>query len=104
MSHSPGQGPQWLAPAEAERVPDQVPDQILDQLSTDTYRQPLDTGADEIAPVDRQADPAHWLPGRALIITAVVVGAALVATIVICLLIWLTPPMHHLPVPVVPKG
>lgn len=69
----------------------------------DPYRR-IDPGADEIAPVDRQADPAHWLPGRALIITAAIVAAALLATIVICLLVWLTAPMHHLQVPVVPKG
>lgn len=86
----------WTAPSEAERP--------LDELPADTYRQRLDTGADEIAPVDRQADPAHWLPGKALVITAVIVGAALLATIVICLVIWLTPPMHHLQVPAVPKG
>lgn len=58
----------------------------------------------ELAPVDRQADPAHWLPGKALIITAVVVGVMLLATVVVCLIIWLTPPMHHLQVPSIPKG
>jgi len=73
-------------------------------LSVDPYRQRWESEADEIAPVDRQADPAHWLPGKALIITAVIVGAALFATIVVCLVIWLTPPMHHLQVPAVPKG
>ena len=89
-------GPGWTAPTEADRV--------SDGKYADPYRQRLDTGADEIAPVDRQADPAHWLPGKALIITAALIGAALLATIVICLVIWLTPPMHHLQVPVVPKG
>ncbi|MBO0812784.1 MAG: hypothetical protein J2P23_12165 [Microlunatus sp.] len=64
----------------------------------------FDTMADELAPVDRQADPAHWLPGRALLIAAVVVGVALAATIAICLALWLTPPMHHLRLPLVPKS
>ena len=58
----------------------------------------------EPAPVDRQADPAHWLPGKSLLITAVVVSVLLLVTIVVCLVIWLTPPMHHLQVPSVPKG
>lgn len=87
---------QWAVPSDAEPPPEELP--------ADPYRQRLDTGADEVAPVDRQADPAHWLPGKALVIAAVVVGAALLATIVICLVVWLTPPMHHLQVPAVPKG
>lgn len=66
--------------------------------------QDWDAPADELAPVDRQADPAHWLPGKALIVTAVVVGIGLLATIVICLIIWLTPPMHYLHVPSTAKG
>lgn len=93
-------GQHWTAPEQGDRVPGELP---VD-LPVDPYRQRLDTEADEIAPVDRQADPAHWLPGKALIITAAIVGAALLATIVVCLVIWLTPPMHHLQVPAVPKG
>lgn len=71
---------------------------------SDPYRDPFDTAADEVAPVDRQADPAHWLHGRALLITAAIIGLALLATIVVCLVIWLTPPMHHLQVPSVPRS
>lgn len=91
MSHD------WAPPAEQDRLSGKTD-------HADLYQHRFDAGADEVAPVDRQADPAHWLPGKALIITAVIVGAALLATIVICLIIWLTPPMHHLQVPVVPKG
>jgi|GEM_PF-6138847 hypothetical protein len=70
----------------------------------DPYRLQLDVGSEELAPVDRQADPARWLPGRALVITAAVVGALLLATIVVCLIVWLTPPMHYVDVPSVPKS
>lgn len=73
-------------------------------MPAQSVSQDWDAPADELAPVDRQADPAHWLPGKALIITAAVVGIALLATIVICLVIWLTPPMHHLHVPSIPRG
>lgn len=84
---------QWAPPTDDQRIG-----------AVDPYQDPFGATPDEIAPVDRQADPAHWLPGRALIIAAVVVGVALVATVVVCLIIWMTPPMQHLQVPSVPKG
>jgi hypothetical protein len=92
VSHSsPGHG--WQPPAE---------EQLIAHL--DLHHDPFGAAPDEVAPVDRQADPAHWLPGRALTIAAIIVGIALIATVVICLIVWATPPMHHLPVPSVPKG
>jgi hypothetical protein len=60
--------------------------------------------ADEIAPVDRQADPSHWLPGRALLVVGAVAALALVVTVVVCLLIWITAPMHPLQVPIVGRA
>jgi hypothetical protein len=60
--------------------------------------------ADEIAPVDRQADPSHWLPGRALLIVGAVAALALIITVVVCLLVWTTAPMQPLRVPVVGRG
>lgn len=64
---------------------------------------PLEDGPDEIAPVDWQADPAHWLPGRALWIVAAVVLALTIATVVVCVISWLTPPMQPVHVPSVGK-
>ena len=93
MSHD------WAPPANEQPIQQSVLGQPVDP-----YRGSFDTAADELAPVDRQADPAQWLRGKALIITAAVVGIALLATIVICLIIWLTPPMHHLQVPSIPRG
>lgn len=74
-------------------VPEQ-PGQALD---------PYGSEPDEIAPVDWQADPAHWLPGRALPIAAGIVLLLTIATIVVCLLVWLTPSMEPLKIPVVGK-
>lgn len=92
----------WTPPREHDRV---LPGPVLPgPMHADPYRDRLEAAADELAPVDRQADPAHWLPGRGLLIAATVVGVLLVATVVVCLIIWLTPPMHHLQVPSVPKG
>jgi hypothetical protein len=62
------------------------------------------TGVEEIAPVDRQADPSHWLPARALLIVGVVALLALIATVVVCVIIWTTAPMHPLHIPTVPRG
>ncbi|QGN33323.1 hypothetical protein [Microlunatus sp. Gsoil 973] len=95
MSH------EWAPPTRAQRGDVPAPDWVV---QVDTYRLPWDEAADELAPVDRQADPARWLPGRALLITAAVIGVLLLATIVVCLIIWLTPPMHYLDVPSVPKS
>ena len=61
-------------------------------------------GPDEIAPVDWQADPAHWLPGRSLWIVAGIIAVLTIATIVACLLIWSTPAMEPLNVPTVAKA
>ncbi|HEY9289933.1 MAG TPA: hypothetical protein VIP98_01520 [Microlunatus sp.] len=58
----------------------------------------------ELAPVDRQADPAHWLPGRSLLIVAGVALLALIITVVVCLLVWLTPAMSPVDLPSVPKA
>ncbi|GAB3924271.1 hypothetical protein GCM10011575_03120 [Microlunatus endophyticus] len=87
----------WAPPGEHDRA-------LIESAHADPYRDRVEAEADELAPVDRQADPAHWLPGRALAIAAIVIGVLLVATVVVCLVIWLTPPMHHLQVPSVPKG
>ena len=63
----------------------------------------LELQPDDVAPIDWQADPAHWLPGRMLWIAAGVVLVATVVTIVICAVVWLTPPMHPVQVPTVGK-
>ena len=58
----------------------------------------------ELAPVDRQADPAHWLPGRSLLIVAGIALLAVIVTAVVCLLVWMTPAMDPLDIPSVPKA
>ncbi|QDP97640.1 hypothetical protein FOE78_18530 [Microlunatus elymi] len=58
----------------------------------------------EVAPVDWQADPAHWLPGRSLLIVAGAALLALIITVVICLLMWSTPAMTPLHIPSVAKA
>lgn len=63
-----------------------------------------DARPDDVAPVDWQADPAHWLPGRALPIAAGIVLLLTIVTIVICLIIWLTPPMDAVKIPVVGRA
>lgn len=72
--------------------------------ATEGVRASSDERPDDVAPVDWQADPAHWLPGRALPIVAGVVLVITVVTIVICLVIWITPPMDPLQIPVLDKA
>ena len=59
---------------------------------------------DEIAPVDRQADPAQWFSGRQLLIITLVAVVAMLVVGVVCLLNWLTPEMHALHIPVLREG
>jgi hypothetical protein len=61
-------------------------------------------GEEDVAPVDRQADPAHWLPPRALLVVAAVAVLALIATVVVCLTIWTTTPIPPLRIPTVRQG
>jgi hypothetical protein len=58
----------------------------------------------DIAPVDRQSDPAHWLPGRAVLVAAIASAVLLVITVAVCLLLWFTPGMEPLQIPEVEKA
>lgn len=60
--------------------------------------------ASDVARVDLQADPSRWLPGKVLGIVGVIAIAAAVITMVVCLIVWLTPPMHSVDLPSVSKG
>jgi hypothetical protein len=58
---------------------------------------------DQIAPVDLQADPSQWLRGRALLFVTAAAVLALVITIIVCLVIYATPPMEPLQIPTEPR-
>jgi hypothetical protein len=49
-------------------------------------------------------DPAPWLPTKALMIIAGIAVIALIVTIVVCLLLWITPPLQPMDVPSVPAA
>ena len=54
--------------------------------------------------VDVEGSPAAWLSARALLVLSVVVGVVLIAAVAGSLIYWLTPPLHAVSVPLVPRG
>ncbi len=49
-------------------------------------------------------DPAPWVPTKALMIIAGIAVIALIVTVIVCLLLWITPPLQPLDVPAVPAA
>ncbi len=84
---------EWAPPAPATSAPSLA--------SPGAHPEAVDDAGD---PIDVAASPAAWLSGRALLIATILVAVLLVATVVGSLLYWHTPPLHAIPVPVVPKA
>jgi hypothetical protein len=57
------------------------------------------TAQHNVAPVDLQSDPTSWWSGRTLLIVLGVSVLILIVTVIICLAVWLTPPMDPLQIP-----
>lgn len=112
----PPQGPpgQQHQPAQQQQ-PAQQPQPVRQhqQPVRQTEQLTLPTPAPEPRPQDRQRrsasddgtvpDPAPWLSTRALVIIAGISVLALLITIVVCLLLWITPPMQPIEVPSAPE-
>ncbi len=65
------------------------------------------TGQDQLtAPANDDAvpDPAPWVPTKVLMMITAIAVIALIVTVIVCLLLWITPPLQPMDVPTVPAA